>query len=124
MALITTAVLVNGVVDDVERYDEAAILKPHERGVRIPCPDYVRVGWRHDGMKFLMPDGSPVPQELIDADSEAKDLSDMLVKLQDLKPEIDLMKTVNGTNGERILRLEKAVVILYRACKRLTKTIA
>ena len=126
MSRIYTAIISNGLVVDTEQWDDANPLAPHRTGIaRTPCPDYVQVGFRHNGSTFLMPDGSAIPQAVNDADSEKTDLADILDRLTSpgIKADVDAMKVVTGTNAERIARLEKVVVLLCRAVRKLVKNI-
>lgn len=112
-----TAAISGNVVVDTEQFDEANPPAPRADGLqRVDCPEWVDQvgrGVRFVGGVWLMPDGSPPPDRLLDRVENEK-AKDFRRQLKTMSNEADQVKSGAGTNAERIARLERFVHIYYR----------
>lgn len=117
-----TAIISNGVVIDTEAWDDSNPPAQHPSGLsRVACPDYVGVGFRHNGTEFRMPDGTPISKEITDADAEVKDIDDILTKLKAIRPLLAYVRQGTGNQAERIKRIEDVLAPVARAVIKLYK---
>ena len=112
-----TAALSGNVVVDTEQWDEANPPAPRADGLqRVDCPEWVDQvgrGVQFVGGAWLMPDGSPPPNWLLDRVENEK-AKDFRRKLKSMSSDADLLKSGSGTNAQRIARLEEFVHLYYR----------
>ena len=115
------ALVVDGNVVNIGAFDIKTPPPPPDGSTWVEAEEWVEVGCRYNGNRFLQADGSRPPKDHIDSLKEAADHNDILERLLEAKDEIAAMRDGTGDNRARIERLEKVLIVVLRVAIKLCR---